>query len=98
MGMDLVSTKNKGLSYNWTGWKSLCEFVERNGISTAEFAGSNDGCRIKAATCKLVAKAIEGNADEYNKIFGSSMRAGDGPTPAAKHAKLWRTSGGFRQW
>ena len=97
MGMDLVSKKGKGLSYNWSAWVSLSEFLKAKGISVAEFAGSNDGARIRAQTCRLVADTIERNADEYNRLFGSTIPGADGEKPAAKHAKLWRNSGGFRQ-
>src|SRR5271154_1363871 len=97
MTMDLIPRHrnlDKDLSYNWEGWCTLIDFLQRHGGKTEEFSGTNDGELICANTCRQVAKIIEENSAEYNSIYGGGSY---GKLPAQQHAKIWHDSHGFRQ-
>lgn len=64
-------------------------------MNTNYFDGLNDGKKIPKWVCLQMAEAIEENRKEYDEAF-----AGDsyGQDPATEHARIWRESGGFRQY
>jgi len=96
MGMDLIAKNGTdSLHFNWSGWRAVCEFVEKAGVDVSEFAGMNDGDLISKETCVEVAKAILTNSTKYNEMF-----AGDyyGPNPASEHSEIWKRSEGFEQF
>src|SRR5260221_4771778 len=97
MGIELLPRNPDAVSlhYNWDGWRWIREFARANGISSSEFAESNDGNDLNSATCCAVANAIESHSREYNKIFSGTYF---GREPARKHARIWRESDGFEQW
>lgn len=79
--------------YNWWSWQQLCNFLERHGVDLSEFAGSNDGDKISAKTCRLVAKTIRENIDEYTAIWSQATRE-----ESELCALRWETCGGYRQY
>jgi hypothetical protein len=97
MGIELISHNPEAgnLHYNWEGWRRIREFARTNGISPSEFADSNDGNDLSAATCRALATAIERCQRQYNKIFAGTYY---GRAPAREHARIWRESDGFEQW
>jgi hypothetical protein len=109
MGMDLrpvrptkdaplrADGKVKWGRYSWSGWGDLVYFLQDHGVDVSEFAGSNDGDRIKSATCKQIAHAIESNFDEYLKRQGGELDNESDIEVCKLDILLWRTCGGYRQ-
>ena len=64
MGMDLIGA---GLSYNWTGWRSLEARLRSWGVDVQELRFSNDGDPISKETCAAIANAIEAHLDELTR-------------------------------
>ena len=97
MGIELISHNPAGgnLHYNWDGWQWIRDFAHTSGISSGEFANSNDGEDLSPATCQALALAIEKHQRQYNEIFAGTYY---GPAPAREHARIWRESNGFEQW
>lgn len=105
MGMDLkpcqphknAPRNNRGEvqwgRYNWWGWQQLCEFLHSHDVDLSEFAGSNDGARISAKTCKLVANTIRANIDKYTAIWSAATNE-----ESESVAHRWETCGGYRQY
>lgn len=63
MGMDYTGCRPKSetgrsLHLNWTGHKYLAYLLDQLECDLTEWSGSNDGARIKAATCRSWAKSI----------------------------------------
>ncbi len=79
--------------YNWYGWSKFGDFLERHGVPTDEMAGTNDGKRIYAKTCKLYAKTIREHIDDYISIWEGATKE-----EAERDALLWETCGGYRQY
>ena len=54
-----------------------------------EFSGFNDGHRIPAEKCKIVAKLLEDNFEKLNSTEKRWLKP---------HINLWKFSGGFSYW
>ena len=75
--------------YNWNGWYYQIDLLEKWGINTSEFAGTNDGYEICETTCLAVANAIEKHLPELSKQDQEWLQP---------KIIFWRTCGGYRQW
>ena len=75
--------------YNWTGWTTIERLLRSWGVSTHEFASSNDGAVISAETCQRVADAIAAHISEMDERDRAWLEP---------HITLWRTCGGYEQW
>jgi hypothetical protein len=94
MGIDLRSIRSETgraiiLSYNWSGWGWLVDFLNQLGVDTSEFRFHNDGEVIAASTCVKVADALEKHFDQLKPEDQSWLEG---------HAESWRCCGGFEQW
>ena len=95
MGMDLYGKKFKHncyLSYNFSGWTQLIQYLNKWGVDTSEFSGFNDGNLIKAKTCQAVADAIDANWSRVKQKDKAWLRG---------HPYRWRKlaeENGAKQW
>lgn len=76
MTMDLFPVKetNKGLAYNWLGWRRLRHLLLKWGVDISELRNHNSGEVIPEATCKAIADAIETNLKNENDEVKNWLR------------------------
>lgn len=74
--------------YNCSGWSWILEHLEKWGVDTSDFAGSNDDALIPESKCREVADAIEAHIAELDDEDQKWLR---------EHIQLWRTCGGYIQ-
>lgn len=74
MGMDLFATRprsaraRQGLSTNRWIWGALGHLLVQLGCDTSEMTTTNDGQRVRAATCKLWATALRRAMRDVRRI------------------------------
>lgn len=56
--------EGESLDYNWSGWKTLADYLSTWGVDTSEMKGMNDGDPICAATCRKIADALDAHRSE----------------------------------
>jgi hypothetical protein len=103
MGMDLVGEWRKSvpeniqkdpagpyLHYNWTGWSYICNLMDKLGVDTEQFSGSNDGAELNGITCKAVANALD--------TYVNSKECSDTDKAwLSEHIPIWRWTKLFKQ-
>lgn len=83
--------------YSAGGWSKLWRFAFEHGVDTSEFSASNDGARVKVATCRQMADVIETNLDAYLVDQGGTLGDESDTEVCKLGILLWRNCGGYRQ-